>query len=110
MPEATATRMTSIWALKPSSQGEAIIHSPSTAWLHSSQARGTNMAPSDAAIRAKPTTTLLAVGAIWASKPMAQGDSTNQAPTSALSGSCQCFMFLMAATSCRNTHSIVAIC
>ena len=60
MPEATATRMTSIWPLKPSTQGETIIHRPSAACVHSSQARGTNTAPSDTAISASPATTLLA--------------------------------------------------
>ena len=43
-----------------STHGETIIHAPSTASLHSSQARGISAAPSAAAMSRTPTITMFA--------------------------------------------------
>src|SRR5256885_7248067 len=62
------------------------------------------MAPSAAAISARPMTTPLAVGAIWSWNPSTQGETANQAPSRTLIGSCQCFMYFMAAPPAATTN------
>ena len=101
LPVTTAARMASARVLNPSAHGDTISHSPSAASLHSSQARGTSIAPTAAATSAKPMTTALAVATVSPESLAARGQRTKHAPSSALSASCQRLTCFMVITSCR---------